>query len=109
MDKATQYAFEAFMGRDPDPTGANRRILRLAPTVPGCPFEFEWHPQSRKLYFHRLSSVEGGEAPGEIKRHWEIIAEHVEHHAMAYGFVQTFCRGWREGLNPDIPKFHLAG
>lgn len=91
--------FAEFLGRDPDPTGANSRILHIKqPSFPQ--FRFEWHPQSRKVYLIRT-----GAAPVIAEK----LAEHAETHAEAYAYVQTFLRGFREGQAPDVSKPHLEG
>lgn len=63
-------------------------------------FHFEWHPESGKVYvvnvpgkwidgiFVKDTSVHTAKA--------EIAAEHCEHHARFYGFVQTFLRGYNK-------------
>ena len=60
-------------------------------------FGFEWHPRSQKVYRidYPGAWVDGvflEPASGTARGH--VIAEHAMTHAMAYGFVQTFCRGY---------------
>lgn len=64
-------------------------------------FLFEWHEQSQKVYVIGIPGrFEGGEfviaLTGEARA--AVLAEHCEHHARFYGFVQTYLRGYRQGL-----------
>lgn len=98
MDALTKERFAEFRGRDPHPSGADRRICHIQqPNFPQ--YRFEWHPQSRKVYLIRM---------GTTPLFGEILAEHAETHAAAFNFVQTFLRGFREGQMPT-PKPHLEG
>lgn len=54
------------------------------PRVPQ--FHFEWHPETKKVYVIRL---------GVVPLVGEVIAEHADTHGQAYGFVQTWCRGYK--------------
>lgn len=110
LDKPTREAFEAFRGRDPDPTGAGQKVLHIKqPNFPQ--YRFEWHPQSRKVYMVRLGwcAPEGEFVPLDEKTPLigEKIAEHAETHGAAFGAVQTFLRGYREGRTPNLAKTHL--
>lgn len=91
--------FAEFIGRDPHPSGAGLKVLHIKqPNYPQ--FRFEWHPGTRKVYLIRV---------GAKPLVGEKLAEHAETHGEAYAYVQTFLRGYREGLTPDIPKTHLEG
>jgi len=99
VDRVTQEQFAEFLGRDPHPTGAGQKVLHLKqPDFPQ--YRFEWHPQTRKVYLIRV---------GTQPLIGEILAEHAETHGHAYNFVQTFLRGYREGVSPTLPKPHLEG
>jgi hypothetical protein len=99
MDPATREAFQAFRGRDPHPTGAGEPFYCIQqPRYPE--FRFEWHPQKRKLYLVRLNHK---------PLIGEIIAEHVETHGQAFGFVQTWLRGYQAGQTPGVPNPNLEG
>ncbi len=99
LDPKTRDKFAEFLGRDPHRTGAGEPFYCIKqPAFPQ--WRFEWHPQKRKVYLVRL---------GRKPLIGEVIAEHAETHADAYNFVQTFLRGVREGMAPDVPKLHLEG
>jgi len=99
MDALTAEKFREFQGRDPHPTGADRKIWHIKqPSFPQ--YRFEWHPQARKVYLIRV---------GSTPLIGEVLAEHAETHAHAHNFVLTFLRGFREGRTPDLPKTHLEG
>lgn len=99
LDPQTRAAFEEFRGRDPHPTGAGQATFCIR--QPGFPqWRFEWHPQKRKVYLVRMANT---------PLTGEVIAEHAETHAAAFGAVQTWLRGYHEGRLPDIPKTHLEG
>jgi hypothetical protein len=64
-------------------------------------FRFEWHPQTRKVYLIRLPAegeqrrfAESGVMP---QLDAEVIAEHADTHAQAFGAVQTWSRGYKAG------------
>jgi hypothetical protein len=61
-------------------------------------FRFEWHPETKKVYWMRVPR------PDEptITVQAFVLAEHCEHHAGAFGAVQTWCRGFREGQKEPI-------
>lgn len=67
------------------------------PLVPQ--FAFEWHPVIQKVYLLEIPGRhEGGEfVPDSTVRNIKAvcIAEHCEHHARFFGFVQTFLRGFK--------------
>jgi len=67
-------------------------------------FEFEWHEQTGKVYIiaipgkfidRQFVPAESGNAKGTI------LAEHCDHHARFLGFVQTYLRGYRQGLQDE--------
>lgn len=97
VDARTAEKFREFIGRDPHPSGPEAVYHIKQPLFPE--YRFEWHPQARKVYLIRL---------GSEPLIGEVIAEHAETHGEAINYVQTFLRGYREGLNPT-PKPHLEG
>jgi hypothetical protein len=107
--RAMREAFADFIGREAHPSGGGKAIEHIkAPTFPQ--FRFEWHPQKRKVYLVRLGRM----VDGVLVAHTgplvgEVVAEHAETHGQAFGCVQTFLRGFREGLTPDLSKPHLEG
>lgn len=109
LDPKTREVFEGFRGRDPHPTGAAQAIFHIkAPTFPQ--FRFEWHSQKRKVYLVRLGRmVDGVLVAKDGPLVGEVIAEHAETHGDGFNFVQTFLRGYREGMTPDVSKPHLEG
>lgn len=71
------------------------------PTFPQ--FEFEYHPETGKVY---RVDVPGQWIDGEFVRDPDrrvaegvCIAEHCDHSARFYGFVQTYLRGYRRGAS----------
>jgi hypothetical protein len=63
-------------------------------------FVFEWHEDKQKVY---LVTVPGKWVDGHFVQDLtvhstkaEVIAEHCEHHARFYGFVQTWLRGYNK-------------
>ena len=109
LDRPTREAFDAFRGRGPDPTGAGRQVMHIK--IPQFPqYRFEWHPQARKVYLTRLGRmVDGVLVASDGPLVGEVMAEHAETHGQAYGFVQTWLRGFREGQTPTLSKPHLEG
>lgn len=98
LDGALKAKFAEFLGRDPHPTGADRKVWNLSsPAFPQ--YRFEWHPQSRKVYLARLTSspVVG-----------EVLAFNIETHGDAINAVNIWTRGYREGQTPNVIKPHLA-
>lgn len=69
------------------------------PTFPQ--FVFEWHEHTGKVYMLETPGawIGGQFVPSfaEKTRRAIVVAEHCEHHARFYGFVQTFLRGYRKG------------
>jgi hypothetical protein len=67
-------------------------------------FLFEWHEHTQKVYVIGLPGRwEGGEfVLAQVQEGKNIqgmcLAEHCAHHARFYGFVQTFLRGYRQGV-----------
>lgn len=59
-------------------------------------FRFEYHPRIGKIYWMRLPVTDEwtGETP---KVQAYVLAEHVKDEGEAFGRVQTFARGFREG------------
>ncbi len=99
LDPATREQFDAFRGRDAHPSGAGQTVLCIKqPNYPQ--WRFEWHPQKRKVYLVRL---------GNTPLIGEVICEQAETQGAAFGAVQTFLRGYKEGLTPNIAKPHLEG
>ncbi len=98
LDALTKEKFAEFQGRDPHPSGQEMVYHIKQPLFPQ--WRFEWHPGTRKVYLIRL---------GVVPLVGEIIAEHAETHGSAINFVQSFLRGYREGLTPNIVKPHLEG
>lgn len=99
VDAPTRDAWNEFLGRDPHPSGAAEPFYVIQqPKFPQ--FRFEWHTQKRKLYLIRLNNK---------PLIGEIMAEHVDTHGQAYNFVQTWLRGYKEGLAPNIVKTDLIG
>ena len=54
-------------------------------------FRFEWHPQTRKVYVMPMPTAEGQRIEADV------LAEHADNHAQAFGFVQTWSRGYHAG------------
>lgn len=91
-----------FNGLIPDGTHTRDIEPFQQPRLPQ--FYFEWHRLTQKVYvihlpgefvdgvFVRVKESEQPMAKGEC------IAEHVPHHAAAYNFVQTFCRGYLQAV-----------
>ena len=83
------------------------RIAKLKnPTLPQ--FLFEWHPEIQKVYMIKIPGHWEGKrffpSMTEIHADANVIAEHCETHAMFYGFVQTFCRGYKMGQSQVTEK-----
>ncbi len=60
-------------------------------------FAFEWHPRTQKVYRIDYPGAWVGDVflePPSGTARGHVIAEHALTHAMAFGFVQTFCRGY---------------
>lgn len=111
LDPATRDQFEAFMGRDPHPSGGGQQVAHIKePTYPQ--FHFEWHPQRRKVYMARIGrmTLAGFEPlpPGSTLQA-EVVHEHCDTRADAINAIKCWLRGFREGQTPDIPKPHLEG
>jgi hypothetical protein len=79
--------------KDVNPTGV---YVMKDPRLPQ--FEFHWHPGVQKVYCLYLRGYykEGTWVKSGNQRDCtgEKIAEHVATHAIAFSFVQTFCRGY---------------
>lgn len=89
--------FNAFLGREPHPTGAARKVWNMSsPATPHL--RFEWHPGKRNVYLVRL-----GQKP-EIG---EVMAFNIETHGDAINAVNIWLRGYAEGQAPSVPKLHL--
>lgn len=58
-------------------------------------FRFEYHPQTGKVYWMRRPLRAGEQVQAFV------LAEHCDTEARAFGFVQTWCRGYHEGLQAD--------
>lgn len=63
-------------------------------------FLFEWHEEIGKVYVIGLPGkwIDRKFVPaitGEAKGF--VLAEHCSSHALAYGFVQTYLRGYKQG------------
>lgn len=73
-------------------------------------FAFEWHEASQKVYLISLPGnfVDGVFIKGDNYSTIEAvcIAEHCEHHARFYGFVQTWLRGYKYGCSIQYQQFH---
>jgi hypothetical protein len=94
---------------DTPAAAAPGRVARFRdPLVPQ--FEFEWHPGTGKVYVLEAAGRHEAGAfvpdPSARARRAVVVAEHCDHHARAYGFVQTFLRGYKKAAQ-DAPK--LAG
>jgi hypothetical protein len=66
-------------------------------------FRFEWHPNTEKVYIvQNPGKFEDGEWVPDYGFAGScpafILAEHCEHHARFFGFVQTYLRGYKQGL-----------
>jgi hypothetical protein len=81
-------------------------IQKISP--PGFPqFLFEWHPEMQKVYIIAVPGRFQNDVfvPGMIGHaQAQILAEHCEHHARFYGFVQTYLRGYRQAEADAILK-----
>jgi len=94
MDAAADKVIREYLGFG-QADNPNRVYHFSDPRLPQ--FAFEWHPKTQKVYRIDFPGAwyEGGflePAGGTAKGH--VIAEHAMTHAMAFGFVQTFCRGY---------------
>lgn len=56
-------------------------------------FRFEWHPQVQKVLLIEIGKGKGADGCYG----GQVIAEHCEDRGKAFGFVQTFLRGYRRG------------
>jgi hypothetical protein len=65
-------------------------MIKVIKNVNFPQFRFEYHPEIGKVY------VMPTPTPG-AKLVAEVIAEHCDTEGRAFGFVQTWCRGYREG------------
>lgn len=63
---------------------------------------FEYHSQIGKVYKIDKSRKIGEKYPAEV------IAEHCDTEARAFGFVQTWCRGFRAG-QASVPNLNIIG
>lgn len=82
-----------------------RKIANFSDSaIPG--YRFEWHPEIQKVYIVPLPTPEQDAAAasrGErVKVQAWVLAEHCDTHAMAYGYVQTWCRGYKAGRGAPI-------
>ena len=65
---------------------------------------FEWHPGIQKVYVMRIDDLTAKSTKADI------IAEHVVNQAQAYGFVQTYLRGYRRAQTwPKPPDEGVPG
>ena len=53
---------------------------------------FEYHPTTGKVYM-----IDPTRMNADGKHIAEVIAEHCDTDGRAFGFVQTYCRGYRAG------------
>jgi hypothetical protein len=53
-------------------------------------FRFEWHPETKKVWWLEIPKE------GKIAQAY-VLAEHVDNEALAFGFVQSWCRGYYRG------------
>ena len=60
-------------------------------------YHFEWHSQTGKVYVINLSKTI--KRNGEDAHEANVLAEHCTDHGTAFNFVQTWLRGYREGLS----------
>lgn len=82
------------------PPGA---IVKIKPSLPGLnEYLFEWHPTTKKVWVINVAKTVNHK--GQLRHPAEIIAEFCEDHGRAFGFVQTWCRGFREG---QVSPAHL--
>jgi hypothetical protein len=74
--------------------------------APGFPrFVFEYHPQIGKVFMVDTSRpiLKADDKNPDVPTYeGEVIAEHVDTEARAYGFVQTYLRGFRRGGMKEI-------
>lgn len=104
----------------------------IAPTIekikdPRLPqFLFEWHPHTQKVYVVNLPGKFADNNPGHfdngkfvpgiyeqsftaINAQAFVLAEHCEHHARFFGFVQTYARGYLQGFRDHSDKENTSG
>lgn len=89
-------------------------------------FLFEWHPHTKKVYvvclpgkfvdgivghFENGKFVPGFYEPSfsSVEAKGFVLAEHCEHHARFYGFVQTYARGYFQGFRDSLDKENTDG
>lgn len=86
-------------------TAVQAPILKIRdPNFPQ--FEFEWHQRVGKVYVlglpGRFEDRQFVAAQSGTARAF-VLAEHCDTHARFFGFVQTYLRGYRQGL-ADEPR-----
>ncbi len=81
------------MGRQRDHRHRRDHLMITHIKTPNFPeFRFEWHPEISKVYLIRASAPTIG----------ECISEHANDHGLAFGFVQTWLRGYRAAATPKL-------
>jgi hypothetical protein len=63
-------------------------VIRVIQNAAMPQFRFEWHPETGKVYWMSRP------VPGQSVQAF-VLAEHCDTEGRAFGFVQTFCRGYR--------------
>lgn len=67
--------------------------------IPSLPqFRFEWHHETRKVYYVRL---------GTVPEVGEILAHDIDNRGAATNAVLIWCRGYREAKSPAIGGLEL--
>lgn len=80
---------------DLSPVGSLVKSIKMV----GFPqFVFEYHAQVGKVYVVEAKAER--DAEGKIPA--AVLAEHVTDEGQAFGFVQTFLRGYRRGARGEI-------
>ena len=70
-------------------------------------FLFEWHEVTGKVYIIAIPGRFQDEVfvPGMIgEARAQVLAEHCDTHARFFGFVQTYLRGYRQGIADEKVK-----
>jgi hypothetical protein len=85
---------------------ANLAPMGMVKTIKAANFPdffFEYHPVIGKVYLvDKTKILPNPENPTVPKYEAEVIAEHVDTEGRAFGFVQTYLRGFQRGKRDKV-------
>lgn len=92
-----------FLGKEPDPSGGGRTVLKIHTVRTG--FMFEWHPITQRVFLVRMD-IKTNASGVHVA---ECIAQDIVTHGEAVNAANIFNRGFEKGQRNGAPMLHLQG